>query len=66
MEPALLIILQKTVKLSKKDVGFESPAKGPDHCGECIYFLRPDGCKRVAGLVKRQDWCKRFLKKSGA
>jgi hypothetical protein len=49
-------------KLSKASVGFESPAKGKDHCGQCIHFLgdAEQACKLVAGQIDAEDWCRMF------
>ena len=50
------------MKLAKSAVGFEHPAKGPRHCGECRHFRRAsDTCEIVAGTVTPPDWCKRFV-----
>ena len=51
-----------TLKFSKDRVGFESPAKGPDHCGECRYFLG-GRCAIVFGVVTAGDWCEKFQEK---
>ena len=48
-------------KLAKSDVEFESPAKGPHHCGECRHFDPPDACEIVAGAIGADDWCNRFM-----
>lgn len=47
------------VKMTKAEVNFEHPAKGPDHCGDCKYFSNP-GCTLVAGAVRAEDWCEEF------
>lgn len=48
---------------SKEQVGFESPAKGPDHCGACKYFLG-GRCQIVSGAIQAGDWCEKFSKES--
>lgn len=54
-------------KLTKKDVNFESPAKGRDRCAYCVHFLaRQDACEIVAGRVLSSDWCNRFKRVSEA
>lgn len=45
--------------LSKKEVNFEHPATGIDHCSDCRYFLG-GRCSIVLGTVLAQDWCERF------
>jgi hypothetical protein len=47
-------------KLTKIEVGFEHPAKGKQHCRECVHWQSPNRCKIVEGIVKGVDWCKRF------
>jgi hypothetical protein len=48
-------------KYKKKEVDFESPAKGKRHCGDCIYFKHPN-CQIVEGDVSSDDWCNRYQK----
>jgi hypothetical protein len=49
------------VRLSKQEVHFESPAKGPHHCAQCIHFEHgKDSCSIVEGLVKPEDWCEEY------
>lgn len=54
------------MKLAKSSVGFEHPAKGPNHCGQCKHFEAPDSCRIVAGMIEGPDWCKRFRDKREA
>jgi hypothetical protein len=44
---------------SKQSVGFEHPAKGPNHCGACQHF-RDGRCEIVSGSVLAEDWCRKF------
>jgi hypothetical protein len=46
----------------KRAVGYERPAKGPDHCGICRNFRPPQSCRVVYGDIHPEDWCKRFVK----
>jgi hypothetical protein len=41
----------------KAEVGYEHPAKGDDHCGECFFFIPPDACQLVIPPILPQDWC---------
>lgn len=52
-----------TIKFSKDRVGFEHPAQGPNHCGDCKYFLG-GRCAIVAGIVEAGDWCRKFEKEN--
>lgn len=45
----------------KSQVGFEHPAKGPDHCSECRHFRPPDSCEIVSGEIRPEDWCRKFM-----
>jgi len=49
-------------KFDKSEVGFEHPAKGPNHCGACTHYIGGGYCAIVSGLVLAQDWCKKFSK----
>jgi hypothetical protein len=51
------------IKFSKQAVDFEHPAKGPNHCGACEYFLG-GRCAIVTGIVETGDWCKKFKKEN--
>lgn len=48
-------------KLAKSSVGYEAPAKGSDHCSECRHFDGHSSCAIVAGTIRPQDWCRRFM-----
>lgn len=52
-----------TLKFSKDQVGFEHPAKGPNHCGDCKHFLG-GRCAIVSGTVLAEDWCRKFSMKT--
>lgn len=45
---------------TKKEVGFEHPAQGPNHCGDCKHYLG-GRCAIVAGTVQPEDWCRKFV-----
>jgi hypothetical protein len=49
-------------KLSKTAVDY---GKGmpKTHCGNCAHFQPPRSCAIVAGVIRSQDWCRRFVKK---
>lgn len=48
-------------KYQKREVGYERPAKGPNHCSECKHFLaRQEACEIVEGRILPGDWCKKF------
>jgi 2'-5' RNA ligase superfamily len=54
-------LLRISKKFSKPEVDFESPAKGPHHCSECVHFLATaESCEIVTGKILPGDWCKRF------
>jgi hypothetical protein len=49
------------IKYVKSEVGFEHPARGDHHCGECTHFLRHrELCEIVVGHIEAEDWCRKF------
>jgi hypothetical protein len=52
------------MKFSHKSVDFQHPAKGEDHCAECIHWQGKVGqCAIVRPPVRAEDWCKKFSPK---
>ena len=51
-------------KFTRAEVLWESPAKGMDHCEDCLYY-QPEACacKLVEGFWKPNDWCEQFSKR---
>jgi hypothetical protein len=49
-------------KLSHTAVGFQHPAKGPDHCSQCEHFVpgKPLSCELVKLPIHSNDWCEKF------
>jgi hypothetical protein len=47
------------VKYSKKEVGYEDPAKGMDHCDDCRHY-EGGSCEIVSGAISREAWCRKF------
>jgi len=47
-------------KYTKLEVLYEHPAKGMDHCKNCIHFEAPKHCEIVEGIIHPEDWCKKF------
>jgi len=56
---------QVGAKFSKAVVGFEHPAKGTNHCADCVHFAGRDAetCKIVSGHVEATDWCRKYKEK---
>jgi len=56
-----------THQFSKSEVGFQHPAKGPDHCKDCVFFevIKTHGCQIVSGLILPVDWCKKYVREKG-
>ena len=51
-------------KYLKAEVDVRLPAKGMDHCKDCVHYQPiTETCEIVEGLVLRNDWCKRFKRK---
>lgn len=49
-------------KHDKKDVSFEHPAEGKNHCSQCMYFqvFGKNKCAIVSGKIESGDWCEEF------
>lgn len=47
-------------KKPKSEVNFEHPAKGPNHCSQCIHFDPERACELVEGQIEPEDWCRLF------
>lgn len=51
-------------KFDHKSVSFEHPAKGEDHCAECVHWQGSVGqCAIVRPPVRAEDWCEKFQEK---
>jgi len=46
-------------RYEKSQVEFEHPAKGPNHCSQCVHF-QGKTCEIVKGSVDPEDWCNKF------
>lgn len=53
------------LKHAKSEVSFEHPAKGENHCGDCVHYRGgvAQKCSIVAGRIEPGDWCKLFERK---
>jgi hypothetical protein len=52
-------------KASKQEAKYEPIAKHmSERCGICRFFEKPDGCKKVSGVISPRAWCKYFDRKS--
>lgn len=66
--PALVRHIQKShggtsdgSKLTKAETNFEHPAKGANHCSQCVHYNKEnETCEIVIGSVEPQDWCEEF------
>jgi hypothetical protein len=45
---------------AKSEVQFEHPAKGKNHCSQCVHFLGNGKCEIVSGLIRPEDWCDKW------
>jgi hypothetical protein len=48
------------MKHTKEEVKFEHPAKGLNHCKDCVHWNAPNRCKIVEGKVMGVDWCDKW------
>ena len=57
------------MKLSHAEVAYEHPAKGMQHCSQCVHYVPDDPpdsephCRIVRDPIRAGDWCKRFKKR---
>ena len=49
------------IKISKAAVAYQDHPQGDKHCGKCLQFQAPDGCKIVDGPVSPQGFCRIFI-----
>jgi hypothetical protein len=50
--------------MSKEAADYTSWAKYMnERCALCRFFIEPDGCKIVKGLISPKGWCKYFDRK---
>jgi hypothetical protein len=47
-------------KLTHKEVKYENPAKGMDHCKDCVHYADVDDCDLVKAPISPKGWCVRF------
>ncbi len=46
------------VKEGKVEAGYATD--GPFYCGRCRFFIAPGACKKVQGVIRREDCCNYF------
>ena len=51
-------------KLAQADASYQSTPKGDQHCGVCVNFQQPNGCKFVQGDISPNGWCQLFAPKT--
>lgn len=54
--------MKEADKNSKASVGYEHPAKGRDHCEDCVHYHKKQ-CDLVKGVINPQDWCELYQEK---
>jgi hypothetical protein len=48
-------------KMSKEEAGyFERGEPANQMCGQCVFFLRPNGCRIVEGTISELGTCKYY------
>jgi hypothetical protein len=54
-------------KFTHEQVDYQHPAKGEDHCAECIHYIKaePMRCEIVKAPIAGEDWCRKFKEKPG-
>lgn len=54
--------MELEIKSTHAQAGYESPAKGLDHCSDCVHFIQgnPPRCEIVQSPIWNMDWCQLF------
>jgi hypothetical protein len=52
------------VKLAKDTCDYTPKGTAPKHCSVCVNYIVPQMCRKVAGNIPSQGWCKYFLGKA--
>jgi len=47
-------------KLSQLAAAYQTMPKGMFSCAVCTFFVRPQSCKVVSGVISPTGWCKLF------
>lgn len=50
-------------KISKEAATYSQHGMPKSHCGICEYFVAPNTCQKVEGVVSRSGWCKLFRRR---
>jgi hypothetical protein len=51
-------------KLTQADASYQRAPKGDQHCGVCVNFQQPNGCRFVQGDITPSGWCQLFAPKT--
>jgi hypothetical protein len=51
-------------KLTQADATYQRTPKGDQHCGVCVNFQPPNGCRFVQGDITPDGWCQLFAPKA--
>ncbi len=50
--------------LPQAAVGYQTSPKDGHQCDGCNFFVAPNSCKSVAGVISPTGWCKLWVKKA--
>jgi hypothetical protein len=51
-------------KMSKEQAGYQTFPKDGHECSNCKFFVSPNSCQVVEGIIIPSGWCKLWLSKS--
>jgi hypothetical protein len=57
---ASLSVPASAQQLAQSQVGYQDQPHDGKRCDLCSHFVKPGGCKLVAGPISAQGWCRLF------
>src|SRR5215470_5497762 len=64
-EAAILLILSDAVrgqeKISKSPAKYQDSPHEAQKCSGCRYFIEPDSCQMVSGIISPDGWCQYWV-----
>ena len=54
----------ETTKMAKTDVDYQDSPKDGHECSGCKFFIAPNSCQYVQGVIAPSGWCKLWLAKT--
>lgn len=52
--------INRTGKMSQQEAGYVSRTASSSRCYSCTYFIVPNTCELVEGMISPEGWCKYY------